>query len=228
MRRAGEGPVVQRTVAARLEDVGAIRPSLDRDPRRTDVAIGNSHQCKAGKPIVEDNAELLFNSLVRAPAQHMARPRTMHVVHWIAVLVEKEKAVYELALGKSQRLARLELSKRLDLAPLPHQNTAVQSPVEFQDQHRVTDLHHWLGGRSKARRCAGETRTGNRPGEQLEHGSPARHARVSLVHSTFSYRPLPPDQLDQLHSQLATDDSCSALKALDRGAAIIRIQQAVN
>src|SRR5262249_54543829 len=160
MRRAGEGPVVQRTVAARLEDVGAIHPRLDRNPRRTDIAIDDLHQCKAGKSIVEDDAELLFNSLVRAPAQHMARPRTMHVVHWIAALVEKEEAVYELAVGKSQRLARLELSKRLDLAPLPHQNAAVQSPVEFQDQHPVADLRYRLGGRSKARRCAGETRTG--------------------------------------------------------------------
>jgi len=88
--------------------VGAIHPACDADRRWSDVAIGDAYEREAGKALVKDYADLLLDPFICEPAQDMARAPAMPVVHAIAALVAKGKAIDARAVRKPQRLARLE------------------------------------------------------------------------------------------------------------------------
>jgi hypothetical protein len=193
--RPRERPVVGRTVGGGLEHMRGAHPASDPDRRRARIAIGNVQQCKAGKAIVKDNADLFLDAFAGEPAQDMACASAVHVIHLSAALILEREPLDAPAVRQPQGLARFELRERLGCTAMVRDDAAAQRCIELEAHDRVAHGHRRIGGKSESRVETGQAGAGNRSGQELEDGSPAgarndrcRHDRSAHCPSSIGAR----------------------------------------
>src|ERR1700730_10044899 len=112
----------------------------------------------------------------------MARAPARLVVDAFAALVAKAKALDARAIREPERLARLEVGKRLEAVALPSGNAAVQHGVELQAHSAVAQLGARLVRKGEPGRPGAQPGTRKQSRQQLEHGAPAGRGRVRSAH----------------------------------------------
>ena len=126
--------------------MGSIHPSTDTDRVSTQVAIPNAQQCETGKSIVKNETDLLLDTFIRKPAQHMPCAWPMRVINGFAALLNQREAIELAAVRELERLTRLEIREQLEGAPFHREDSTAQLRIELQAYQLVG---YWRWRRSR-------------------------------------------------------------------------------
>ncbi len=123
--------------------------------------------------IVEEDADLLLDPVVRDALQDMAGAPSVDIFQRLAVLVEEPEAIDARAIRELECLAGIETGERTEAVALTREDAAAQRRIELQVDHGVADRRRHIGCGCETAAEAVQARARNRAGQQFEDRAPA-------------------------------------------------------